>query len=106
MATTANTTGINVTGIQKIKEALTLYRKTVAEKCNIQASAKILDNAIRGEVSQKSLETMAAAIDTKMKSYINQLDQYDELLNQIQTSYAKNDAENQTFDAFTKQLSE
>ena len=104
MATTASTTGINTGGINKVKSALDDYRKAVQKKCDISATAKQVANAIKGTTSEATLKQMALTIDTRMKQYINQLGQYDQLLDQMASSYNKNDEGNTTFVEVTKNL--
>ena len=104
MATTASTTGINTAGMSKVKVALESYRNAVAKKCDVSATTAQVQAAVKGTSSEASLRTMAVAIDTKMKAYIAQLNQYDKLLDTMKNSYTTNDTNNTTFSEVTKKL--
>ena len=104
MATTASTTGINTSGLSKVKTALGAYRQAVSKKCDISASTKQVTAAIKGTSSEATLRQMALTIDTKMKQYIAHLGQYDQLLNQMASSYNRNDQTNTSFTSVTKSL--
>ena len=106
MATTANTTGITLSGIGKVKSALDNYRAAVIKKCNVSATAAQVQAAIKGSTSENTLKAMANAIDTKMKDYIRQLNQYDNLLDEMKSSYVSNDQNNSSFTDVSKKISE
>jgi hypothetical protein len=104
MATKSSTTGINTEGIGKIKSAIDAYRKAVSKKCDVSAKASLITSAVKGTTSEQTLKQMALAIDTKMKEYIRQLDQYDQLLDSMKTLYTANDESNTSFSEVTKNL--
>lgn len=104
MATTASTTGINTAGLSKIKVALEAYRNAVSRKCNVSATTAQVQAAVKGTSSEATLRQMALAIDTKMKQYISQLNQYDKLLDSMKSAYSTNDQSNSSFSEVTKKL--
>ncbi len=106
MATTANTTGIQVKGIPNIKISIDNYRKAVKKKCDISAKASLISNAIQGDASEASLKALAAAIDAKMKAHIKQLDQYDQMLDTMKGNYSSNDTNNDAFNSVAKKINE
>jgi hypothetical protein len=103
MATTSTTKGINVSGIEKIKIALNDYKKKVESSYELKAKQSIIQSAIKGTESEASLIAMYTQIDLQMENYLKQLDQYNQILDTMKDSYAKNDAGNTSFTDILKQ---
>ena len=96
---------LNANKISKIALALENYIAAVNKKCNMAASQTQIEKAIKGTASETSLTKMYNTIDSKMKSYLNLLDQYTKILSTMKASYQKNDTNNTTFSDISKKYS-
>ena len=80
MATTSNTIGINVGGIEKIKKAISDYKAAVKKKADIGAKKSLIEKAIKGTKSEAALKTMCTRIDDEINNMLNDLDKYSKYL--------------------------
>ncbi len=102
MATTSNTIGINVSGIEKIKKAIVDYKSAIKKKSNIGAKRALIEKAIKGASSEAALRTYVANIDKSIENMLNDLNKYYNYLNTLADSYKKNDTGNTSFNVNLK----
>lgn len=96
--------GLDTTKITKMQNALTNYQNTVKKSINFSVSRANINKAIKGTASENSLIKLNQAIDKKLESYMDQLNQYATILSELKSTYAKNDAGNTTFANMTKNI--
>lgn len=98
MATTTTTIGINVSGIPKIKSEINAYKKKVINVSEqLGAKKSVIQKAIQGSGSINSLTKSINSYETYIKGLLNELDVYTKYLDQLETSYKKQDSSNSSF---------
>ncbi len=97
-------TGLDTTKITKMQNALTTYQNAVKKSIDFAASRANINKAIKGTASENSLMKLNKAIDTKLESYMVQLNQYATILTNLKATYSKNDTGNTTFADMTKNI--
>ncbi len=99
MATTAKTTtGINVSGLNKIVSAIDSYKSNL-NKSSIAVNASVanIQQAIKGSTSEKDITKANTLLTANMKAMLDNLDQYKTMINQVISNYKSNDAQNTSF---------
>lgn len=97
MATTSNTIGINISGIEKMKKAIASYKAAIKKKADIGAKKSLIEKAIKGTKSEAALNAMCTRIDAEIVSMLNDLDKYSKYLDTLAATYKKNDTDNSSF---------
>jgi Mg2+ and Co2+ transporter CorA len=105
MATTSNTVGINVSGIEKIKKAISDYKSAVKKKADIGAKKSVIEKAIKGTKSEAALKTLCNTIDKEINNMLNDLDKYSKYLDTLAATYKKSDSDNSSFNYAYSSLS-
>ena len=98
MATTTTTTGLNVSGIPKMKAAIAAYKNKIAKvAADIGAKQSVVHNAIQGDQTVKDLEIELNMLQMNVRALMGELDKYVSYLDQLKGSYSKQDKENSSF---------
>ncbi len=94
MATTAapaNTIGIDVTGINKITEALDAYKSDVKSKTDISANSKKIAAAIKGTASEAAFVSAAKELQGSVEDLLNFVDKFKKTLESLEQTYKAHD---------------
>lgn len=97
MATTSSTTGINVSGISKIEDAIKAYRNKIKKSFDLTQKKAQVEAAIKGTGSEQDLKKYMTHIDEQVKAYLKYLDDSIDQLKGINAKYSSNDKQNKTF---------
>lgn len=94
MATTSsNVKGISGKGIANIKSALKTYKTNVSKSILIEATQKEYQEAIKGSTAEANFKAATLDLNTKLKTFLNFLDQFDKDLDTVQANYKANDTD-------------
>ena len=105
MATTSNTIGLNVSGIEKMKSAVSSYKAAIKKKADIGAKKAVIEKAIKGTKSEASLKSYCVRIEDQINSILRYLDAYTKYLDTLADTYKKSDSENKSFEVYYSTLS-
>lgn len=105
MATTSSTTtGINAAGVTKIKNSINQYVENIQKGISVAASTANIEKAIKGSSSEASLRQMNKDLTMTLSNLMNNIKQYNTMLDTILANYKSSDASNATFTNVSKGL--
>ena len=104
MATTSTTTGLNVSGIAKIKSQIASYKSKVKKQAeNLGAKTSVIHKAIQGDSTIANLNLELNRINSDIKNLLNELDVYTNYLDtQLKSTYQSHDKSNDSFYSSSK----
>ena len=98
MATTPTTTGINVSGIPKIKTAIETYKSKVRKVAEgIGTKKSVIHAAIQGDATLKNLSLRLDDVEAQVKKLLNDMNLYTDYLDKLKGNYKTHDKSNESF---------
>jgi|GEM_PF-6399972 len=88
-----NIRGIDVSGINSMKNAIETYRKTVIKKVNdvSRIDEGVLNRAIKGTTARTEYNAMVQRANNNAKKLINKLTEFETALNSMKSKYTSSD---------------
>ena len=88
-----NIRGIDVSGINSMKNAIETYRKTVIKKVNdvSRIDEGVLNRAIKGTTARTEYNAMVQRANNNAKKLINKLTEFETALNSMKSNYTSSD---------------
>ena len=98
MATTTTTTGLNVSGIPKIKTAISEYKKKVIKVAgDIGTKKSVIHAAIQGDATLKNLALRLDDVEAQVNKLLKDMDLYSDYLDKLKGTYKSQDKANESF---------
>lgn len=88
-----NVRGIDVSGINNMKNAIETYRKTLIKKVNdiSHIDESVINRAIKGTSARTEYNAMVQRTNTEAKKLINKLTEFETALNGMKSKYTSSD---------------
>ena len=98
MATTTTTTGLNVSGIKRIKDAIDTYRSKVQKvAADVGVKKTLIHKAIQGDATINNLALRLDDVEAQVRSLLKDMDLYTGYLDQLKGAYKSHDKGNDSF---------
>ena len=88
-----NVRGIDVSGINNMKNAIETYRKILIKKVNdvSRIDEGVLNRAIKGQAARNEYNTMVKRTNDETKKLINKLTEFETALNGMKNKYTSSE---------------